>query len=90
MHAFIERDGPAREPLPHATSRRPTLLDGVRDGRRAELLGTTAAAVAVVGGASEGLGQVDLAARTGSGDRRPGGNGLPEVTYPWLAAAERR
>ncbi len=88
MHAFIDRHGPAREPPPEATSRRPKLLDGVRTAG-AELLGTTAAAVAVVGSASEGLGQVASMLGPDRGTVVLVATDFPSVTYPWLAAAER-
>ncbi len=64
------------------------ILDNLR-AAAAGLLGAPVASVAVVGGASEGLGQ--LAAMLSG----PGGevvlvpSDFPSVTYPWLAARER-
>jgi selenocysteine lyase/cysteine desulfurase len=64
------------------------ILDSLRTAASG-LLGAPAGSIAVVGGASEGLGQVAamLSARGGevvlvSGD-------FPSVTWPWLAARER-
>ena len=56
MHAFIDGTAQHGNLLPQR-SQEAEILDGVRSAG-AELLGTTADAVAVVGGASEGLGQI--------------------------------
>lgn len=65
------------------------ILDGLR-AAAAEMLGTTADAVAVVGSASEGLGQVTSLLEHEDGTVLLVGSDFPSVTYPWLAAAERR
>jgi cysteine desulfurase/selenocysteine lyase len=66
-----------------------TILDGVRSAG-ARLLGTSHQAVAVVGGASEGLGQVASLLAPDRGNVVLVASDFPSVTYPWLAAAERR
>jgi cysteine desulfurase / selenocysteine lyase len=65
------------------------ILDGVRSAG-AEVLGTSPDAVAVVAGASEGLGQVTSLLEREQGTVLLVGSDFPSVTYPWLAAAERR
>jgi selenocysteine lyase/cysteine desulfurase len=65
------------------------ILDGVRLAG-AEVLGTSSSAVAVVAGASEGLGQVTSLLEPEHGTVLLVGSDFPSVTYPWLAAAERR
>jgi selenocysteine lyase/cysteine desulfurase len=65
------------------------ILDGVRSAG-AQLLGTSSDAVAVVAGASEGLGQVTSLLEPEHGTVLLVGSDFPSVTYPWLAAAERR
>src|SRR3972149_2066914 len=65
------------------------ILDGVRSAG-AEVLGTSSGAVAVVAGASEGLGQVTSLLEPEHGTVLLVGSDFPSVTYPWLAAAERR
>src|SRR4029453_19129632 len=65
------------------------ILDGVRSAG-AEVLGTSSDAVAVVAGASEGLGQVTWLLEPEQGTALLVGSDFPSVTYPWLAAAERR
>jgi len=65
-----------------------TVLDGLRTAA-AGLLGAPVASVAVVGGASEGLGQL-AALLSNAGDEVvlvP--SDFPSVTYPWLAAHDR-
>ena len=64
------------------------ILDSLR-AAAAELLGAPLASVAVVGGASEGLGQLAglLADPDGQAVLVP--SDFPSVTYPWLAARER-
>ena len=64
------------------------LLDGVRSAG-AGVLGTSSDAVAVVSGASEGLGQVTSLLGPDRGNVLLVGSDFPSVTYPWLAAAER-
>ena len=65
------------------------ILDGVRSAG-AEVLGTSPDAVAVVAGASEGLGQATSLVEPEQGTVLLVGSDFPSVTYPWLAAAERR
>jgi len=65
------------------------ILDGVRSAG-AEVLGTSSDAVAVVAGASEGLGQVTSLLEPEQGTVLLVGSDFPSVTYPWLVAAERR
>ena len=65
------------------------ILDGVRSAG-AEVLGTSSGAVAVVSGASEGLGQVTSLLEPEHGTVLLVGSDFPSVTYPWLSAAERR
>jgi cysteine desulfurase / selenocysteine lyase len=65
------------------------ILDGVRSAG-AEVLGTSSSAVAVVAGASEGLGQVTALLEPEHGTVLLVETDFPSVTYPWLAAAERR
>ncbi len=65
------------------------ILDGVRSAG-AEVLGTSSDALAVVAGASEGLGQVTSLLEPKHGTVLLVGSDFPSVTYPWLAAAERR
>ena len=65
------------------------ILDGVRSAG-AELLGTSTDALAVVASASEGLGQVTSLLEPQHGTILLVGSDFPSVTYPWLAAAERR
>ena len=71
-----------------AISRKPRVLEGVRSAG-AELLGTTEAAVAVVGGASEGLGQIAAMLGSEGGTVVLVATDFPSVSYPWLAAAQR-
>src|SRR4029453_11881968 len=65
------------------------ILDGVRSAG-AEVLGTSSDAVAVVAGASEGLGQVTWLLEPEQGTVLLVGSDFPSVTYPWLPAAQRR
>ncbi len=55
----------------------------------AALLGAPKTAVAVVGGASEGLGQIGALLGDGDGEAVLVPSDFPSVTYPWLAARER-
>lgn len=64
------------------------ILDGVRSAG-AGVLGTSPEAVAVVSGASEGLGQATSLLEPDRGTVLLVGSDFPSVTYPWLAAAER-
>jgi cysteine desulfurase / selenocysteine lyase len=66
-----------------------THLDGVRSAG-AQLLGTAPDMVAVVGGASEALGQVASLLEPERGTILLVASDFPSVTYPWLAAAQRR
>ena len=64
------------------------VLDGLRTAA-AELLGAPVASVAVVGGASEGLGQLAALLSSGGGEVVLVSSDFPSVTYPWLAARDR-
>jgi len=64
------------------------VLDGLRTAA-AELLGAPVASVAVVGGASEGLGQLAALLSSAGGEVVLVASDFPSVTYPWLAARER-
>ena len=64
------------------------VLDGLREAA-AELLGAPAASVAVVGGASEGLGQLAALLSSAGGEVVLVSSDFPSVTYPWLAARDR-
>jgi selenocysteine lyase/cysteine desulfurase len=88
MHAFIDRTAQHGN-LFLTDQQEAEILDGVRSAG-AELLGTTADAVAVVGSASEGLGQVASLLEAKRGTVVLVSTDFPSVTYPWLAAAERR
>jgi cysteine desulfurase / selenocysteine lyase len=65
------------------------ILESVRSAG-AEVLGTSSDAVAVVAGASEGLGQVTALLEPEHGTVLLVETDFPSVTYPWLAVAERR
>lgn len=65
------------------------ILEGVRSAG-AQLLGTPLDTVAVVAGASEALGQVASLLEPERGTVLLVASDFPSVTYPWLAAAERR
>jgi selenocysteine lyase/cysteine desulfurase len=65
------------------------ILEGVRSAG-AEVLGTSSDAVAVVSGASEGLGQVTSLLEPEHGTVLLVRSDFPSVTYPWLATAQRR
>jgi cysteine desulfurase / selenocysteine lyase len=64
------------------------ILDALR-AAAAELLGAPVASVAVVGGASEGLGQLAAMLSSPDGEVILVPSDFPSVTYPWLAAHER-
>ena len=65
-----------------------TVLDGLRTAA-AGLLGAPVASVAVVGGASEGLGQLAALMSSAGGEVVLVPTDFPSVTYPWLAARDR-
>ncbi len=88
MQAFMERTAQHGN-LYLSDEQEAEILDGVRSAG-AELLGTTPDAVAVVGGASEGLGQIASLLEADRGTVVLVSTDFPSVTYPWLAAAERR
>jgi cysteine desulfurase/selenocysteine lyase len=88
MHAFIDRTAQHGN-MYLSDQQEAEIFDGVRSAG-AELLGTTAEAVAVVGGASEGLGQIASLLEADRGNVVLVSTDFPGVTYPWLAAAERR
>src|SRR6476646_11129485 len=64
------------------------VLDGLRTAA-AELLGAPVTSVAVVGGASEGLGQLAALLSSAGGEVVLVSSDFPSVTYPWLAARDR-
>jgi cysteine desulfurase / selenocysteine lyase len=64
------------------------ILDSLR-AAAADLLGAPVASVAVVGGASEGLGQVGAMLSGPDAEVVLVPTDFPSVTYPWLAARER-
>jgi cysteine desulfurase/selenocysteine lyase len=68
------------------------VLDGVREAA-AELLDAPVRSIAVLGGASEGLGQIAAALAAGLTAAAPEvvlvSTDFPSVTYPWLAASRR-
>jgi selenocysteine lyase/cysteine desulfurase len=64
------------------------VLDGLRTAA-AELFGAPVASVAVVGGASEGLGQLAALLSSAGGEVVLVASDFPSVTYPWLAAHDR-
>ncbi len=64
------------------------VLDGLR-AAAAGLLGAPVASVAVVGGASEGLGQLAALLAAAGGEVVLVSGDFPSVTYPWLAARDR-
>jgi cysteine desulfurase / selenocysteine lyase len=88
MHAFMERTAQYGN-LYLSDQQEAEILDAVRSAG-AELLGTTPDAVAVVGGASEGLGQIASLLEADRGTVVLVSTDFPSVTYPWLAAAQRR
>jgi selenocysteine lyase/cysteine desulfurase len=64
------------------------ILDDLRDGA-ARLLDAPLRSIAVVGGASEALGQLALLTARAGGEVVLVASDFPSVTYPWLAARER-
>ncbi len=64
------------------------VLDGLRTAA-AGLLGAPVASVAVVSGASEGLGQLAALLSGAGGEVVLVSGDFPSVTYPWLAARDR-
>jgi cysteine desulfurase / selenocysteine lyase len=87
MHAFLDETAQFGN-LYLSDEQEARILDGVRRAG-AEVLGVTAEAVAVVGGASEGLGQIASLLEPDGGTALLVASDFPSVTYPWLAAAER-
>ena len=88
MHAFVDQTAQFGN-LYLNDEQEAAVLDGVR-AAGAELLGTTPDAVAVVGSASEGLGQIAALLEPDGGTVVLVSTDFPSVTYPWLAAAHRR
>ncbi len=88
MHAFLERTAQFGN-LYLSDHQEAMILDGVRSAG-AEVLGAAVDAVAVVGSASEGLGQVASILEPDVGTVVLVASDFPSVTYPWLAAVERR
>jgi selenocysteine lyase/cysteine desulfurase len=88
MHTFVDQVAQFGN-LYLSDEQEAAILDGVRSAGAA-LLGTTPRAVAVVGSASEGLGQVASLLAPDRGNVVLVASDFPSVTYPWLAAAERR
>jgi cysteine desulfurase / selenocysteine lyase len=88
MHAFLEETGQFGN-LYLSDHQEVAILDGVRSAG-AEVLGAPIDAIAVLGGASEGLGQVASLLEPDVGSVVLVASDFPSVTYPWLAAAERR
>jgi cysteine desulfurase/selenocysteine lyase len=88
MHAFMEQTAQHGN-LYLSDEQEAGILDGVRSAG-AKLLGTTRDAIAVVGGASEGLGQIASLLDADRGTVVLVSTDFPSVTYPWLAAAQRR
>jgi len=72
--------------MPDATEAR--VLDDLRDAASA-LLDAPQRSIAVIGGASEGLGQVAAALATESAEVLLVPTDFPSVTYPWLGARAR-
>jgi len=64
------------------------VLDGLRTAA-AGLFGAPVSSIAVVGGASEGLGQVAALLSSARGEVVLVASDFPSVTYPWLAARDR-
>ena len=64
------------------------VLDDLR-AAAATLLDAPARSIAIIGGASEGLGQMAAALATSSGEVVLVPTDFPSVTYPWLAARDR-
>jgi selenocysteine lyase/cysteine desulfurase len=88
MHAFMERTAQHGN-LYLSDGQEAEILDRVRSAG-AELLGTNADTVAVIGSASEGLGQIASLLEADGGSIVLVSTDFPSVTYPWLAAAQRR
>ena len=64
------------------------VLDDLRAGA-ATLLDAPERSIAIIGGASEGLGQMAATLATNSGEVVLVPTDFPSVTYPWLAARDR-
>jgi cysteine desulfurase/selenocysteine lyase len=88
MHAFVDQTAQFGN-LYLSDDQEARLLDGVRSAG-AELLGTTTDTVAIVAGASEGIGQVASLLEPDRGTVVLVSSDFPSVTYPWLESSERR
>lgn len=88
MREFMERTAQFGN-LHLSDEQEAAILDDVRSSG-ADMLGAPVDAVAVVGGASEGLGQVASILEPEARTVVLVGSDFPSVTYPWLAAARRR
>ena len=88
MEAFLRRTAQFGN-LYLSDEQEAAILDGLRTAG-ARLLGASADAVAVIASASEGLGQVASVLELEQGTALLVGSDFPSVTYPWVAAAERR
>ena len=86
MHAFVEQVAQFGN-LFLSDEQEAAILDGVRSAG-ARLLGTSAQTLAVVGSASEGLGQVASLLAPDRGTVVLVASDFPSVTYPWLVAAQ--
>lgn len=87
MHAFLERTAQFGN-LYLSDEQEAATLDDLR-AAGAAMLGAPAGAVAVVGGASEALGQVASLLEPRAGTVVLVSSDFPSVTYPWLVLAER-
>ncbi len=88
MHAFVEQVAQYGN-LFLSDDQEAAILDRVRSAG-ARLLGTSAEKLAVVGSASEGLGQVASLLAADRGTVVLVASDFPSVTYPWLVDARRR
>lgn len=88
MQAFLERTAQFGN-LYLSDEQEAATLDDLR-AAGAAMLGAPSGAVAVVGGASEGLGQVTSLLDPSAGTVVLVSSDFPSVTYPWLVLAERR
>jgi cysteine desulfurase/selenocysteine lyase len=87
MHAFVDQTAQYGN-LYMSDEQEAKILDGVRSAG-ADLLGTTTDAVAVIAGASEGLGQIASLLESNRGAILLVSSDFPSVVYPWLRAAEQ-
>jgi selenocysteine lyase/cysteine desulfurase len=88
MHGFVDQVAQFGN-LFLSDEQETAILDGLRSAG-ARLLGTPAQTLAVVGSASEGLGQVASVLAPDRGTVVLVASDFPSVTYPWLVAARRR